>query len=237
MPAYNEERRLPESLSKILHYLQGQDYTWEVIVVDDGSEDGTAGIVEEFQARWPNLRLIRNPHAGKAYSVRTGVLAAEGQFVFHCDVDLSVPITELHRFVAPLEQGFDVAIGSRVIRHGFPWYRWLMSWGFTLIRSLVVRGFRDTQCGFKCYRRQAAQDLFRRARLYSQPTGQLKGALVTAFDVEILFLAVKRGYRVAEVPVEWHYSPRSKVNPIRDSLQNLRDVLQVLWNDWRGLYD
>lgn len=237
VPAYNEEQRLPENLPKIMHYLRQQPYSWEIIVVDDGSDDSTARIVEELQKQEPRLTLVRNPHQGKAYTVRTGVLAAQGQYVFHCDVDLSMPITELAKFLPPLESGYDVAIGSRTIRYNFPWYRRIMSTVFSWVRRLAVGGFRDTQCGFKCYRTAVAKELFRRTRLYSTQGQTLKGPAVTGFDVEVLFLAVKFGYKVAEVPVEWYYDAHSKVNPIKDSLRNLSDVLHVRLNDWRGLYE
>ena len=238
VPAYNEEKRLPDTLTRIFNYLERQDYSWEVIVVDDGSEDNTSKIVEDFQRDYPALFLVRNPHQGKAYTVRTGILKARGKYVFHCDADLSVPIEELGKFLLPLESGYDIAIGSRVKRYDMPWYRHVMAWGFlVVVRLLALRGLRDTQCGFKGYRNEVAKDLFSRARLYSSVTGTVKGAVVTGFDVEILFLAVKRSYKIKEIPVEWYYSASSKVNPIMDSLRNFLDVLRVRWNDLRGKYE
>ncbi|MBI5955718.1 MAG: glycosyltransferase family 2 protein [Chloroflexi bacterium] len=237
IPVYNESRRLPENLPKVVAYLEGQAYPWEIIIVDDGSEDDTADIAEGFQREEQRISLLKNPHQGKAYAVRTGVLAARGENVFHCDVDLSMPIQELGKLLPPLSGGYDLSIGSRTVRHNFPWHRRLMSWGFRqIVRLFIGAGFKDTQCGFKCYRTEAAKDLFHRTRLYSVAGATVKGPAVTGFDVEVLFLAVKRGYKVKEVPVEWYYSRDSKVNPIKDSLRNLRDVLQVRLNDWRGLY-
>jgi len=241
VPAYNEERRLPATLARILCYLDEQPYDGEVIVVDDGSEDRTAEIVRGLMPRYPNLRLIENDHRGKGYAVRTGMLAAKGQVVLFCDADLAVPIEETGRLLAWLEEGYDIAIGSReglgARRYGEPWHRHLMGRVFNLLVRLIAVGhFKDTQCGFKCFRGEVARDLFSSVRLYGEGARPIKGAAATAFDVEVLFLALKRGYRVAEVPVEWHYGLQSKVNPLTDSIRMFRDVLLVRFNDWRGVY-
>ena len=241
VPAYNEERRLPASLARILCYLDKQPYEGEVIVVDDGSEDNTVEIVRGLLSRHPNLRLVENDHRGKGYAVRTGMLAAQGQVALFCDADLAVPIEETARLLARLEEGYDVSIGSReglgARRYGEPSYRHLMGRVFNfLVRIMVVGHFQDTQCGFKCFKGEVARDLFSRVQLYGDQARPLKGAALTAFDVELLFLALKRGYRVAEVPVEWHYGLHSKVNPITDSIRHFKDVLTVRINDWRGLY-
>ncbi|HDN80281.1 MAG: glycosyltransferase family 2 protein [Chloroflexi bacterium] len=242
IPAYNEEKRLPGTLEKVLDYLARQDYTSEVIVVDDGSEDGTPSVVESFQKSHPNLRLIRNDHRGKGYAVRTGVLAAQGRYIVFSDADLATPIEELPKLLEPLQSGYDVAIGSReglgARRYGEPWHRHLMGRVFNfLVRLLVVGHYQDTQCGFKGFRREAGHELFRRVRLYGEEAGVIKGGAVTAFDVEVLLLAHKRGYKVKEVPVEWYYGENTKVNPLRDSIRMLKDIFMVRWNEWRGLYD
>ncbi|MCS7219910.1 MAG: glycosyltransferase family 2 protein [Anaerolineae bacterium] len=242
IPAYNEERRLPRTLERVFAYMKAKPYVTEVVVVDDGSTDGTASVVERMLPVYPNLRLIRNDHRGKAYTVRTGVLAARGHYVLFCDADLATPIEEWEKLAAHLEAGYDIAIGSRegagAVRYDEPWYRHLMGRVFNLIVRIVAVGhFQDTQCGFKAFRYDVAQDLFRRVRLYADDAPRVKGAAVTGFDVELLFLAIKRGYRVKEVPVEWHYGTETKVHPLRDSLRNLRDTLMVRWNDLRGVYD
>jgi len=241
IPAYNEERRLPESLEKVLAFLQTRDYPAEVIVVDDGSTDHTADIVESFMARSPCVSLIRNDHRGKGYAVRTGMLAAQGLYVLFSDADLATPIEEVDRLLAFLEDGYDIAIGSReglgAQRINEPWYRHLMGRVFNLlVRWVAVGGFQDTQCGFKCFRREVAQDLFQRVQLYGAGAGPVRGGMVTGFDVEVLFLALKRGYRVKEVPVQWHYGTNTKVHPLRDSARMFMDVLRVRLNDWRGRY-
>jgi dolichyl-phosphate beta-glucosyltransferase len=241
VPAYNEEHRLPQTLRHMLSYLATKSYAAEVIVVDDGSQDNTAGVVKDLAATNHNVRLILNPHAGKAYTVRTGMLAAEGEYVLFTDADGATPVEELDQLLPYLEQKYDVAIGSRegtgATRHHEPAYRHLMGRIFNLIvQSLAVPGIQDSQCGFKAFRRQAAQDLFGNMQLYGVTAGHVKGALLTGFDVEILFLARKWGYSIIEVPVQWYFGKESKVNPIKDSWRNLRDVLRVRWNDLRGRY-
>jgi glycosyltransferase involved in cell wall biosynthesis len=222
-------------------FLQGRPYSSEIIVVDDGSTDGTADVVTRLAANNPFIRLIRNEHRGKAFTVRTGMLDAAGQYILFTDADGATPISEVDKLLRPLEAGCDVAIASRegvgARRFGEPWHRHLMGRVFNMIvRLFALPGIHDTQCGFKCFRRDAAQDLFRGMRLYSDSGGAVRGALLTGFDVEILFLARKWGYRIAEVPVSWYYGSESKVSPIKDSWRNLRDVLLVRWNDLMGRY-
>ncbi len=242
VPAFNEAQRLPRTLYDISAFLAGQGYPSEIIVVDDGSVDGTALAVEEFSRHTPSVSLIRNQHRGKANTVRTGMLVASGQYVLFTDADNATPIQEWRKLQPLLEQGYDVAIGSRegvgARRYDEPWHRHLMGRVFNLIvQSLLIPGIQDTQCGFKAFRRSAAQDLFGSMRLYGDDTQLVQGAMLTGFDVEVLFMARKWGYRIAEVPVVWHYGKESKVSAVRDSWRNLRDVLRVRWNDFRGKYD
>lgn len=211
------------------------------MVVDDGSTDHTAEVVEAFVRQHPNVQLIRNPHCGKAYAVRTGMLAADAEYVFLCDADLPMPIGELEKLLPPLQGGYHVVIGSRELagasRLDEPWYRHLMGRAFNfLVQLIAVGGFRDTQCGFKGFQRQAAHDLFQRLKLYASPHNVVKGPMVTGFDVEVLFLAKKAGYSTKEVPILWHYVPGSKVSPLKDSMRMLMDVLKVRYNDLRGRY-
>jgi dolichyl-phosphate beta-glucosyltransferase len=241
VPAYNEEQRLPRTLQSVFAHLQGAGYSAEIIVVDDGSSDDTASAVEAMAAAQPVVRLIRNPHCGKAYAVRTGILSSNGQYVLFMDADGATPIGEVDKLLPYLEGDYHVAVGSRegvgAQRYDEPGYRHLMGRVFNLIvRTLAVPGIQDTQCGFKAFRREAAQDLFAHMQLYAEDAGPVQGAVVTAFDVEILFLARKRGYAIAEVPVHWYYGQESKVNPLKDSWRNLRDVIRVRWNDLCGRY-
>ena len=241
VPAYNEALRLPDSLQQIIAYLDAQPYRSEVIVADDGSTDATAALVEQLSAGRASLRLLRLDHRGKGFAVRAGALAARGEYVLLCDADLAVPIEDWERLRRVLENGFDVAIGSReglgARRLGEPWYRHLMGRVFNMIvRAVAVGGIQDTQCGFKALRQSVAVDLFERVRIYGADAPRVQGAAVTAYDVELLFLARRRGYRIAEVPMPWRYGTETKVSPIRDSWRNLCDVLMVRWYALRGKY-
>ena len=241
IPAYNEERRLPRTLDAIVAYLNQQPYVAEVLVADDGSTDRTAMVVEQYVAQHGNVRLLRLNHHGKGYAVRAGALAAIGDYVLLCDADLATPIKEWEKLHTSLTNGYDVAIGSReglgAQRLGEPWFRHVMGRVFNRVVQLVaVGGIEDTQCGFKAFSRRSAHDLFRRVQLYGDDARPVRGAAVTAFDVEVLFLARQRGYRIHEVPVIWNYGEETKVNPLRDSLRNFRDVLKVRWNALCGSY-
>lgn len=240
IPAYNEAVRLPGTLSRVFGYLSRQDYDWEVIVVDDGSDDETAAIAGQFIRKNKGL-LIINEHLGKACAVRSGVLSAKGKYVAFTDADLSTPIQSLERLLDCLYSHCDVAIGSREVagarRYGEPMTRHLIGRVFNMVQQVVaIPGISDTQCGFKGFRASAAREVFSRLSLYGPNTKRARGAMVTAFDVELLFIARKVGLRICEIPVEWHYATGSKVNPLRDSIRMLRDTLQVRLNDAHGLY-
>jgi glycosyltransferase involved in cell wall biosynthesis len=243
IPAYNEAARLPTTLRKVMSYLEGCDYSYEVLVVDDGSEDQTADIVEQTAQELgdPNLVVVRNPHRGKGYAVRTGVLQARGSFILYSDADLSAPIEEVEKLLPYLKGKYDIAIGSRegkgAVRYDEPPYRHFMGRVFnTLVRAVALPQFNDTQCGFKAFRREAAHNLFRSLHLYGDKSGDVKGAMVTGFDVEVLYLALKWGYRVKEVPIRWYYSKGANVNPLKDSYRMLKDIIKVRLNNRRGLY-
>ena len=231
IPAYNEERRLPTTLPQVAAFVEAQDYDVEVLVVDNASTDRTAEIVQEFAARYPFISLLREERRGKGAAVKKGMLAGRGEFLFICDADLAMPIEEVRKFLPPVLTDFDVAIASREApgarRYNEPFYRHLMGRVFNLIvRLLAVPGIQDTQCGFKCFRREVARDLF--------AVQTLDGF---GFDVEILYVARRRGYRIVEVPINWYYGENSRVNPLRDAWRMFREVLQVRRNGKRGLYD
>ncbi len=222
VPAYNEEQRLKESLPVILDYLKAQSYTWELLVVDDGSTDGTSRVAEELSRDCP-CRVLRNePNRGKGYSIKRGMLEARGRYRLFSDADLSTPINELEKFWAPIEQGFDVVIGSRAVegsqlevRQAF--YRELMGRVFNLlVRVMLVGGVRDTQCGFKLFTERAAEKVFHEQSLAG-----------FAFDVEVLVLARRHGFGIREVPVRWINSPATKVSALRDSTRMFADLLRI----------
>lgn len=222
--AYNEEKRLPESLRRISSYMAEKKLEHEIIVVDDGSADRTTGIVESMAARIPSLRGIRYRHnRGKGYALRTGILATSGNVVLVSDADLSTPIEELEVLWPIIAAGrCEVAIGSRALALSKiikkqPWWRQGMGKVFNrVVRLLVIDEFSDTQCGFKLFNGSVARKLFAEARIDR-----------FAYDVEILALAKKNGFRIAEIPIKWINAPGSKVHPIIDSLQMLKDLVRV----------
>ncbi len=242
IPAYNEETRLPATLQAVVDYLSAQPYSWEVIVADDGSEDATPAIVAEWCQRDARVRHLRLPHRGKAVAVREGILASGGRIVVFTDADLSTPIEYLEPARALLRDEWDIVIGSRegaeARRIGEPLHRHLMGRVFNrIVQLLVVPGLEDTQCGFKAFRAEVARDLFSRSLLYHNGLGAARGPLVTGFDVEILYLARRRGYRLAVLPIVWRHVEGSKVRPGIDAVLMVRDVVTVWVNSLLGRYD
>lgn len=240
IPAYNEAHRLESTLVRSWTYLSGLAAPFELIVIDDGSNDGTSAVARLFAQDHPGTIVRTISHAGKAAAVRAGMLAAVGEFIAFTDADLATPLENLADFVERAERGADIVIGSREgsgsHRIGEPWYRHLMGRVFnSMVQRLVLPGIEDTQCGFKLFRRGAAREILRRALLYRDP-GVVSGPRVTAFDVELLVIARALGLRIVEVPVVWTYGEQSKVNPLRDTLYNARDILSVRLNRTLGRY-
>jgi dolichyl-phosphate beta-glucosyltransferase len=230
IPAHNEEQRLPPTLKAVDAFLDRQGYASEIIVVENGSHDLTAVVAEAFAADHPRVRLLREGGRGKGLAVRRGMLEALGQYRFICDADLSMPIEEIAKFLPPALNGVDVAIGSREApgarRFNEPIYRHVQGRIFSnLVKLFALPGFEDTQCGFKCFGAAAAVDVF---------GVQIFDGM--SFDVEVLYIARKRGYRIVEVPIDWYYRSESRVNPLLDPLRMLRDILTIRRNWRRGLY-
>ena len=238
IPAYNEEQNIKKGApEKVLAYLIQQGYAWEAIFVDDGSEDETASVLEKLVKKNTNTRLIKNPHQGKAATVTTGVLAAKGDIILFTDMDQATPISEVEKFLLLFNEGYDIVIGSRQGRTGAPIVRKLMAVGFVFLRTLILRlPFTDTQTGFKAFTKKAAHDVFKRLKIFGK-SGKIAGAAVKAgFDLEVLYVARKFGYKIAEVPVEWRYQGTMRVNPLRDSLDGLKDLLRIRWYSILGKY-
>jgi glycosyltransferase involved in cell wall biosynthesis len=230
IPAHNEERRLPGSLDQILAFLRYQRYAAEVLVVENGSADRTAEVARSFADRHSNVRLLLEASRGKGLAVRRGMLEAQGNYRFICDADLSMPIEQVNRFVPPELEVVEVAIASRealgAARYGEPAYRHTIGRAFNLlVRLLALPGLQDTQCGFKCFSARTARDLFAVQRLDG-----------LGFDVEVLYIAQLRGYRVAEIPIPWYFNPDSRVRLFRDSWAMLTDLIRIRRNAARGLY-
>lgn len=240
IPAYNEEKNIRlGSLDKVSLYLEHAKYTWEVILVDDGSTDRTAELLDEFASSNKGFRVIHCAHTGKAGTVIAGVLAAKGTIILFTDLDQATPLQEVEKVLPFFNQGYDVVIGSRnANREGAPILRLLMARGFMAIRGMLLnlKGIVDTQCGFKAFRKDAARDIFNRLQLYGQRR-QVSGSMVTAgFDIEVIFLAKKRGYKIKEVPVEWHYVETRRVNAVTDSFQGFLDIVRIRINALKGYY-
>lgn len=230
IPAYNEETRLPTSLEKLYAFLNSQPYSFEVVVVENGSQDRTLQVCQEFAGRLENLRIIHLDKSGKGLAVKQGMLASTGQYRFIADADLSVPVEEINLFLPPACES-DIAIASREapgsIRYNEPIFRHFTGRVFNfLIQLLVLPDLHDTQCGFKCFRGDVAEDIFR----YQTLEGW-------AFDVEVLKVARMHGWKIKEIPVQWYYFPGSKVSIIRDSIRMLIELLTILRNARRGDYD
>ena len=240
IPAYNEELRIRSSLQKVMNFMSENYSDYEVLLVDDGSTDNTVKIAKEFVTKFANLKIIKNPHSGKGYTVKTGVLKSNKDYILFADADLATPIEDLKRFLVWVtENDFDIAIGSRegigAQREKEPLIRHLMGRVFNfVVQLLVLKGINDTQNGFKLFKKEAAHKIFKATLLY--PGGKVEGPMVTAFDVEVLFLARKMGYKIKEVPVNWTYVDESKVNPLKDSIVNFLDVMKVKYNDIKGVY-
>lgn len=233
---------LHDTLSRVHTYFRGRAVPFEVILSDDGSTDSSLALVGKHHAEWPELRILANRHKGKGHGVYQGVMAAKGDFVYVCDADLSTPPEEFEKFWQRAAEGYEVVIGSRegaaAQRRDEPFFRHVMGRVFNLVVQMVaLPGIQDSQCGFKLLRRDAAQDIFSRMHLYGDAAPELTVPAVTAFDVEMLFIARKLGYRIGVVPVLWLFKPSDLVHPVRDSLRNFSDVCRVRWNDMRGKYN
>jgi dolichyl-phosphate beta-glucosyltransferase len=230
VPAFNEETRLPGSLQAIVDFVDHKTYGVEVLVVDNNSGDRTGQIIEEYAKRFPFVRGIVELTQGKGAAVRSGVLAARGEYRFICDADLSMPIEEVDKFLPPQLEGYDIAIASReapgAVRYGEPWYRHLMGRVFnTIVRLFAVPSLQDTQCGFKMFRAEVAENLF--------PLQTMDG---WSFDVEILYAARRWGYTIVEVPINWYYKDNTRIHPIHDSFDMFAEVFKIRRNGQRGLY-
>lgn len=229
IPAFNESKTIANTVNVIITYFKEKGLNIELLVVDDGSRDNTLDVLKTLD--FPELKIIENvTNHGKGYSVRKGVLAAKGDYILFSDADLSTPIKESEKFLDEIKN-FDIAIGSRRLKNSDikirqPFYRVALGRVFSFMTSVIVlSGIKDTQCGFKMFRREVGHEIFKKQRLDK-----------FAFDVEVLFIASLLDYSIKEIPVEWHNNRNSKVNPIKDPLLMLKDMLVVRLNHLRGYY-
>lgn len=233
VPAYNEEKRILPSLKRIYEYLSSQKYSYEIIVVDDGSTDNTVEMVKNFiTPDMPIVVLTNGTNKGKGYTVRHGMLAAKGKYIFFTDADLSTPIEELTKTLPYLLNDYGVVIGSRslpesdILEHQ-PWYREKMGKIFNFfVKVILIPGIIDTQCGFKGFKREAVETICDKCKIDG-----------FSFDVEILYLAQKHNFKINEIPIQWKNSTLSKVSPIKHSIQMFIDLIGIKIKDLRGVYD
>jgi glycosyltransferase involved in cell wall biosynthesis len=221
---------LPSTLRQLAGFLEAQPYSSEVLVVENGSQDRTLAIAQEFIREMPRLRVLKEEERGKGRAVQRGMLEARGDYRFMCDADFSMPVDQINRFLPPAIRGVDIAMASReapgAVRYNEPPYRHFVGRIFNgLIRLIALPGLQDTQCGFKCFRGPAAEDLFRRQTISGW-----------SFDVEVLFVARLLDYKILELPIPWYFNPDSKVSVLRDSTRMALDLFKIRLKALRGVY-
>lgn len=230
-------------LDKVEHFLNKKNYLWEVIVVDDGSKDGSIDFLEQFIRENPKFRMMKNSHLGKAGAVTAGVLDSKGEYILFTDMDQATPIEEVEKLLPYFDEkngNFDVVIGSRdTKRKGSPLTRLIISRAAIILRKLLIgmNEISDTQCGFKAFKNDVAKQLFTKVKNLHNGFRKISGSAVTAgFDIELLYLSEKLGYKIKEAPVNWLYVETRRVNPIKDSIEGLVDLIRIKINDIRGIY-
>lgn len=231
--AWNESASIKRgALDQVLKYLSGQKFSWEVIVVDDGSSDDTAGLLKKYP-----IQVISNPHQGKAAGIMTGVSHSAGGIILFCDMDQATPISEFDKFIPKFKDGYDIVIGSRSGRKGAPIYRQILAYGMVILRGLLLRlPYRDTQCGFKAFTRQSAKKLFVILENIHTPKITTGGVTNPGFDVELLYLGRKLGFRTAEVTVNWEHKHGERVRFIKDAIAGTSELLLVRWRSLINAY-
>lgn len=238
IPAYNEKENIKRGcLKEVAQYLGKQAYSWEVILVDDASTDETLELLTDFAKKNPGFRVLPQIHRGKGGTVIAGMLEAKGEIVLFTDLDQATPIEEIAQFFPKFEKDYDVVIGVRSGRKGAPLIRKIMALGFSLLRTVVLNlSFKDTQCGFKAFRVEAAKKIFKKMKIYNDKKVSAGAAVTAGFDLEVLYIAKKEGFKIAQVPVNWRHRETERINPIKDSIDGLKDLVKVRINTLKGMY-
>jgi glycosyltransferase involved in cell wall biosynthesis len=243
IPCYDEMANLQKGvLDKVRHFLNSKDISYEVIIADDGSKDGSIEFIENFIKENPQFNLIKNPHYGKAGAVTTGMLKATGKFRLFTDMDQATPIEEINKLLPFLENGnFDIAIGSRNNdRKGAPGIRLFISRCSIILRKYLVgiREITDTQCGFKMFTSESAEIIFTKFKKLNHGFEKIRGTAITyGSDIELLYIAKKNGFKIKEVTINWLHVETRRVNPVRDAIQGVVDLLKIKRNIITGKYN
>lgn len=238
IPSYNESANLKKGvLEEVGNYLKNLKLSYEIIIVDDGSSDSSVELIKEYIRKNNSFKLIQNSHGGKAMAVMTGMLAAKGDIVLFTDMDQATPIDQLDKFLPYLNKGFDIVIGSRHGRKGAPIIRKLAASVFSILRRLILGlPFKDTQCGFKAFNRKSVEKIIPKIKGEWGVLHIRGGAVNAGFDVELLYLAKKYRFKIAEVEVEWNYVDTERVQVIKDALAAIYDMLRIRINNLKGKY-
>lgn len=238
IPAYNEVKNIQlGALDNVYDYLKIQNYSYEVLIVDDGSSDNTADVVQKNIKNKANFKLIRNSHGGKAKTVMSGMLKAEGEIIAFTDMDQATPLNQIEKFFPEFETGFDIVIGSREGRKGAPFIRKFAAWGFSFLRGIILGlPFKDTQCGFKAFTYESINRIIPKIEHEWGVLHTKGGAVNAGFDVEVLYLARKYGFKTTEVTVEWNYVDTERIQMFKDALATIYDMFRIRWNDLTGKY-
>lgn len=242
IPCYNEEANLQKGvLDKIGNYTKTDSRFIEVLLVDDGSTDKSPELIGRYMKRFPKFHLVKNKHLGKAQAVITGIKVSKADHIIFSDMDLATPIEEAEKLIAPAQkEGYSIVIGSRNNnRKGAPILRKIMAYGSIILRDVLIgiKGVHDTQCGFKLFERKAALKIIERLRVYRNPHTVQGSSVSAGFDIEFLFLAVKLGYKIKEVPISWRHVETKNVRFLKDSFESLGDYIRIKYNALTGAYD
>jgi glycosyltransferase involved in cell wall biosynthesis len=238
IPIYNESENFQKgNLSHIHEFLSGLNFDWELLLVNDGSTDDSLALAAKFAKNHINTRVINNPHRGKAATVATGVFESLGEYILFSDTDQATPIEELTKIIPKLKSGFDIVIGSRSGRKGYPLYRQILAYGMVVIRTLLLRlPFKDTQCGFKAFKKAPAIRIFRIMEKVHPSKTITQPAVNPGFDVELLYLGRKLGYKIAEVPVDWFHQDSKRVTFIKDAVNGLKELFLIRFRSLTNAY-
>jgi dolichyl-phosphate beta-glucosyltransferase len=238
IPAYNEQKNLENGvLEEVEKYLKTVKYSYEVLIVDDKSTDNTVEMAKKITKNWPGFKVVENEHGGKAVTVMSGLLKSTGEIALFTDMDQATPLSEVEKLLPYFDKKFDIVFGSRSGRKGAPIIRKVISLGFVILRAVILGlPFKDTQCGFKAFKREAVELVFPKMLNRWQNQNKTGASVNAGFDVETLYIAKKHNLKIAEVAVNWHHVGSERVNAIKDAIEAIQDLFRIRLNDIQGKY-